>query len=212
MAVFTNKKELITALVLPGDTVLDIGFWGQGVGVDSPEWVHALLRARAREVWGIDTSYDETKLPGGPAHYLRASAESFSLNKRFDVIFAGDLIEHLSNPGLFLAHAKQHLAPGGRLILSTPNAFNLFNIAEKFSKGEPTVNADHTCYFNEKTLRQSLRKNGWRVERIDFVYSLGVLHRESWKKKILNGMYWLLSLFTPRFIETLAVVAVPDAV
>ncbi|MBU6214869.1 methyltransferase domain-containing protein [Patescibacteria group bacterium] len=210
MTVFKNKKELIAALVSEKDTVLDVGFWGQGTGADSPDWVHALLRARAKETWGIDRDYDEQRVPGDEAHYARASAESFSLPKKFDVIFAGDLIEHLSNPGLFLESARRHLMPGGRLILSTPNAFNLFNIAEKFSKGEPTVNPDHTCYFNDKTLRQLLQKNGWRVRETGWIYSLGKLHRESWKKKALNGIYRLCSRFTPRFIETLVVVAEPS--
>lgn len=210
MTLFRTKRDLIEALIAPSDTVLDIGFWGQGTSVDSPEWVHTLLRARAKEVWGIDIEYDESRLPGSSLHYRRASAESFSLPEQFSVLFAGDLIEHLSNPGLFLARAKEHLATGGRLILSTPNAFNLFNIAEKFSKGEPTVNRDHTCYFNEKTLRQLLRKNGWRVTQVHWVYSLGTLHKESWKKQILNVFYALLARVTPRFIETIVVVAEPD--
>jgi 2-polyprenyl-3-methyl-5-hydroxy-6-metoxy-1,4-benzoquinol methylase len=140
---------------------------------------------------------------------MEASAESFSLPKQFDVVFAGDLIEHLSNPGLFLSCARKQLRPGGRLIITTPNAFNIFSIAEKFSKGEPTVNPDHTCYFNSKTLEQLLQKNGWKVERVDFIYTLGDLHRESWKKKVLNGIYWLFSKMTPRLVETLAVTATP---
>lgn len=211
MTIFKNKKELIASLISAEDVVLDVGFWGQGTTRQSPDWVHALLRKQAKDVWGIDMTYDVADVPGDPAHYLHASAESFSMDKKFDVVFAGDLIEHLSNPGLFLACAKQQIVPNGRLILSTPNAFNLFNISEKFSKGEPTVNSDHTCYFNSKTLQQLLRKNGWHVERTDFIYSLGVLHSESWKKKVLNGIYWLFSLLTPRFVETLVVVAVPDS-
>ncbi len=211
MKIFKNKKEIISALVNKEDTLLDAGFWGQGTTSRSSDWVHTLLRARAKEVWGIDTAYDEKSVPGNPNQYRQANAESFSIDKKFDVVFAGDLIEHLSNHGLFLDCAKRQLAPGGRLILTTPNAFNLFNIAEKFSKGEPTVNADHTCYFNDKTLRHLLKKNGWRIERVDVVYSLGKLHHESWKKKVLNGVYWLFSLFTSRFVETLVAVAVPDS-
>ena len=50
---FYDKKELIDALVSSSDTVLDVGFWGQGVSVNSPHWVHNMLRARAAKVWGI---------------------------------------------------------------------------------------------------------------------------------------------------------------
>ncbi len=206
--VFSNKAALLEALVRPEDRVLDVGFWGQGVSAAAANWPHRLLIARAREVWGIDLEYDESALPQEASRYRRASAESFDLGgERFDLIFAGDLIEHLPNPGLFLDAAARHLAPGGRLVVTTPNAFNLFNILEKLSKREPTVNPDHTCYFNERTLRQLFAKCRWSVDAVRFVYSLGVRHRESWKKRAQNVLYALLARVTDKFVETVAVVA-----
>lgn len=208
--IFPNKAALVDALVRPEDRVLDIGFWGQGVSAADPNWPHRLLLGRAREVWGIDLEYDAAALPQDAARYRRASAESFDLGgERFDLVFAGDLIEHLPNPGLFLGRAAAHLLPGGRLIVTTPNAFNLFNLFEKISKREPTVNPDHTCYFNEKTLRQLFGKCGWRVDSARAVYSLGLKHRESWKKKIQNALYALLANFTDKFAETTVIVASP---
>lgn len=208
-AIYKDKEALIAALVPEGSTVLDVGFWGQGTGPDSPHWVHALLGKRAGELWGIDLEYDAARLPGPAAQYARMSAESFSLDKRFDVIFAGDLIEHLSNPGLFLDACRAHLAEGGRLILTTPNAFNLFNLAEKLTKDEPTVNHDHTFYFNRKTLAKLLDKNGWEADEASYLYSLDLEHKESLKKKALNVLYGLLAQATPKFVETLVVTARP---
>jgi SAM-dependent methyltransferase len=208
--IFPDKAALIDALVRTEDRALDIGFWGQGVSAADPHWPHRLLIARAREVWGVDLEYDDAALPQDAARYCRASAESFDLGgELFDLVFAGDLIEHLPNPGLFLGAAARHLAPGGRLVITTPNAFNLFNLFEKLSKREPTVNPDHTCYFNEKTLRQLFVKCGWSVDEVRFVYSLGVRHRESWKKKVQNLFYRLLAIFTDKFVETIVVVASP---
>lgn len=208
--IFQNKAALVASLVRPEDRALDIGFWGQGVSAKNANWPHRLLLERAREVWGIDLEYDDAALPQDARFYRRASAESFDLGgEKFDLIFAGDLIEHLPNPGLFLSAAAAHLAPGGRLIVTTPSAFNLFNLLEKISKREPTVNPDHTCYFNEKTLRQLFAKCGWRIDEVRFVYSLGLAHRESWKKKIQNIAYAALSRFTDKFAETIAVVATP---
>lgn len=208
--IFPNKAALIETLVRPEDRVLDVGFWGQGVSATDPNWPHRLLLDRAREVWGIDLEYDESALPQDAARYRRASAENFDLGEeRFDAIFAGDLIEHLPNPGLFLGRTAAHLRAGGRLIVTTPNAFNLFNLTEKLSKREPTVNPDHTCYFNEKTLRQLFAKCGWSVDEVRFVYSLGLGHRESWKKKIQNALYSLLARATDKFVETVVVVASP---
>ncbi len=207
--VYGNKKDLIEKTIASGEKVLDTGFWGQGTGVNSPNWVHRLLKERGADVWGIDLEYDEKQLQGDISHYRKASAESFSLPEKFDTIFAGDIIEHLSNPGLFLDASKQHLKPSGKLVLTTPNAFNLFNIAEKFSKDEPTVNSDHTFYFNKKTLSKLLEKNGWMTEEVGYVYSLELTHKESIKKKLLNFWYALFATFTPKFIETLVVIAKP---
>lgn len=209
MAVYHNKKELIEKTISPGTSVLDVGFWGQGTSVDSPNWVHRLLKERKADVWGIDIEYDEKQLQGDVSHYRKASAESFSLPEKFDTIFAGDIIEHLSNPGLFLDASKQHLKSSGKLVLTTPNAFNLFNIVEKFTKDEPTVNSDHTFYFNKKTLLKLLEKNGWEADEVNYLYSLELTHTESLKKKFLNFWYALFSKFTQKFIETLVVVAKP---
>jgi len=184
-----------------------VGFLGQGIREGDPKWPHTIITSLASEVYGLDLSLPEKykKYP----RYLEASAEAFSFPVKFDGIFAGDLIEHLSNPGLFLQCCKKHLKPGGSLILTTPSAFNLFNLAEKLTKREPTVNPDHTMYFNGKTLKKLLEKNGMAVKEISFLYSLEYAHKESLKKKLLNVVYKLLSLFTDKFVETLVVVAIP---
>ena len=202
--VYKNKKDLINSLVGKEDVVLDVGFWGQGVKKNKENWVHGLLSDRAKEVYGLDIDFEENALDS-PVRYKKASAENFDFENKFDVIFAADLIEHLSNPGMFLQSCARNLKPNGRLIITTPNCFNLFNIAEKFSKNEPTVNKDHTCYFNFKTLKRLLEKNNFITEEPAFLYSLDIGCKESLKKKILNLIYFIFSKFTSKFIETLVV-------
>ena len=202
---YYDKKELIAKQVNTSDRVLDVGFLGQGIQEGDEYWPHTLLKKQAKEVYGVDLELTEQY--AHDAHYQAASAEAFSFPITFDLIFAGDLIEHLSNPGLFLECCKKSLAPGGRLLITTPNTFNLFNMTEKITKREPTVNADHTCYFNRKTLRTLLEKNGMEIVEVSFLYSLGYTYTESWKKKFLNALYWVTSKCTDKFIETLVVVA-----
>ena len=184
---YHNKKELLNSIVKSTDVVLDVGFLGQGIQKDNPDWPHSIIKGRASEVYGLDLELGEEYKNN--SHYVESSAENFSFPVKFDLIFAGDLIEHLSNPGLFLDACKAHLKEGGRLVLTTPNTFNLFNITEKLTKNEPTVNPDHTFYFNSKVLRKLLQKNGMKAVEINFLYTLGYDHKESWKKKFLNGLY-----------------------
>lgn len=205
---FKNKEEVLDALVSPTDVILDVGFWGQGVSIENPNWPHRLLLNRANNVYGLDLTFDASLLDN-PERYFLMSAESFSIPITFDLIFAGDLIEHLSNPGLFLQTAKTHLKPGGRIILTTPNAFNLFTIAGKLMHFEPVVNPDHTCYFNYKTIRVLLEKNDLQLAHLGYMYTLGVKHKESVKKKILNMLYRFASWFTPKYYETMVIVATP---
>jgi len=204
--IYKNKKELISDLVGAKDVVLDVGFWGQGIGINDQNWVHNLLLNRAENVYGLDLDFDLERLVN-KSNYQKASAENFDFETKFDIIFCGDVIEHLSNPGLFLESAGRNLKKSGRLIITTPNCFNLYNLAEKLSKDEPTVNKDHTCYFNRKTLEQLLKKNGWTAEKIAYLYSLEVDYKESLKKKFLNMLYYLLSKFTHKYATILVVVA-----
>ena len=203
-----NKTELLDRLISKEDTVLDIGFWGQGVKISDDNWPHKLLKEKAAEVYGIDIEYDELMIPEKErSKYKKVAAEDFYFDRKFDVIFAGDLIEHLVNPGLFLDNAKKHLNDGGRLILTTPNTFNLFNLAGKLTRAEPVVNSDHTFYFNQRTIGVLLSKCGWDISELGYMYTLDYKIKESFKKKFLNFLYWFLAKWTPKYYETMVVVA-----
>ncbi|HLD27959.1 MAG TPA: methyltransferase domain-containing protein [Patescibacteria group bacterium] len=204
--IYKNKREIVNSLIKATDVVLDVGFWGQGVKIGHRDWVHNFLKNRAKDVYGLDLDFDSARLNPSD-HYQKANAENFDFKVKFDVIFAGDLIEHLSNPGLFLNACARNLKEGGSIIIITPNCFNLFHLAEKLSKREPTVNKDHVCYFNEKTITRLLEKNGWQLAEIDFLYSLPIVYKASWKKKFLNFVYWLLSKFTTKFMENMVITA-----
>jgi 2-polyprenyl-3-methyl-5-hydroxy-6-metoxy-1,4-benzoquinol methylase len=204
-----NKIELLDKLISKDDVILDVGFWGQGITIDDEKWPHRLLLDRAKEVYGIDITYDESKLDQADRHrYKKAAAEDFSFDIKFDVIFAGDLIEHLINPGLFLDNAKKYLKPNGKLIMTTPNTFGLFVMAGKLTRPEPPINSDHTFYFNQRTLGVLLKKCGWEVTELGYMYTLDYEIKESLKKQFLNLIYLLLSKVTTKFYETFVVVAI----
>ena len=204
--VYKNKKHLIQSLIQKEDTVLDVGFWGQGVLYDSKDWPHNIIKEVGAQVYGVDLTYDDSKV-SPKDHYQKTSAENARFPVRFTKVFAGDVIEHLSNPGQFLDACYRLLDDTGSLIITTPNTFNLFNIAEKITKTEPTVNSDHTCYFNSKTLICLLKKNNFEVISVDYLYTLDTDFKPSWKKRFLDGLHFLVSFVTDKFTETLVVVA-----
>jgi len=82
--------------------------------------------------------------------------ETMDLGRTFDVIVAADVLEHLTNPGMFLDRAHEHLRDGGRLSLVTPNAFSFNNTAKYVLGREPGAHPEHTAHYDFVTLRQLL--------------------------------------------------------
>lgn len=104
-----NKRiELILKEAKDTDIVLNVGCIGHDY-IETDVWIHRLLCEKARRVVGIDIHLPEEV---GAYNIVSANAESMELNEKFDLIIAGELIEHLSNPGEFFARTREHLKLG----------------------------------------------------------------------------------------------------
>jgi 2-polyprenyl-3-methyl-5-hydroxy-6-metoxy-1,4-benzoquinol methylase len=77
--------------------------------------------------------------------------------KKFDLIHASDLIEHLQEPDSFIKSIRQNLNDNGLIMLTTPNINNPVN---KLVNIKPR---EHLYYFSRKTIRVLLEKNGFEV-------------------------------------------------
>lgn len=95
------------------------------------------------------------------------NCENINLNKKFGVIIAGDIIEHLDNPGLFLKNVKNHLKKNGVFIINTPNAFSINRIIMSFLKlGNLKQHPEHTFLFTEQLLRLIIKRNGFNIKEV----------------------------------------------
>lgn len=104
---------------LEGKTALDVGC---GAGL----LAEPLARLGAK-VTGIDASPDVIAVArehsasvGLEIDYRIGGVEN--LKGTFDLVTAMEVIEHVADPGTFLKALSLRLAPGGLLIMSTPNA------------------------------------------------------------------------------------------
>ena len=114
-------------------------------------------------IYGIDTEIKEQN-----EHYKKAFAEKIPFpNNFFDSIVAGELIEHLKEPELFLKEANRLLKKDGVLIITTPNKDSLIN--RIFHNYELPNAPLHFSLFNEKELRILLGKNGSKIKKIYFL-------------------------------------------
>lgn len=159
------RSEIILQWV-KGPDVLDVGCAGHVPEPDSPYWVHGGLRDRFQTVVGIDINEKKVRMLRdlGYEDIHLASAEEFQLDRRFDSIVAGELIKHLSNPGLFLQRCREHLKPHGRVILTTPYPFSLLYVLYAIFKFPKTCeNTEHACWFCLKTLMELANRHGFKV-------------------------------------------------
>ncbi len=148
-----------------GNDVLDCGCVGDVADTldEARRASHEHVARRARYCLGIDLwreEIDKRKAMG--YNVVHGNVETMSLGRQFDVIVASDLIEHLANPGLFLERCRDHLRDGGLLCLVTPNAHSLNTSAKALLGAQVAVNPEHTCWYDPTTLRQLLRRHGFR--------------------------------------------------
>ncbi len=187
---------------LEGRTVLDIG---AGSGINRPDWMHAAVAGVATETVGVELDADLAARARERGYDVRtADAQALDLGRTFQVVWAGELIEHLSCAGGFLDGARDHLDPGGQLVLTTPNAFAVSNFVYRIG-GRPRVNRGHTCWYDETTLTQLLQRHGYEVVEVSYLR-----HRTPGRlRPLLAGA--VRSLLPAHLAEnTLLVVATPS--
>src|SRR3954451_496193 len=95
---------------------------------DNEMLLHFDLQKSCSELYGFD--FDQPGLDilaaNGATHLYRADLEKLDevpLSENFDVIVAGEMIEHLNNPGLFLNGIRRFMTSETLLILTTVNAY-----------------------------------------------------------------------------------------
>ena len=163
-----RRVDLILAEVKESDTVLNIGCAGHDF-TDKEVWLHRLLWQKAKRVVGIDTSLPDAAEQDQEYNMVKADAETMQLNEEFDIIVAGELIEHLSNPGSFLEHAREHLKSDGRLVLTTPNPWDWVRLTKAVLKVPSTPCQQHLCWYDRETITHLLSHHGFSVDRVEFV-------------------------------------------
>ena len=113
------KKVLQIAEKLHGDRLLDIGCGDGSFTV--------LLRdlLKAKETAGIEIAPEAVALLGAKgikAHQIDIDEQAFPFSDNyFDVIYCGEIIEHLFNPDHLFQEVYRVLKLGGSCIVTTPN-------------------------------------------------------------------------------------------
>lgn len=192
-------------------TVLDVGSIGHSYSgrQNYKTWNFRVIANHAAKTKGIDILARDVEMARADGFDIEVGdAETYRSGSPYEVVFAGDIIEHLSNPGCFLDCAYQNLTDDGLLVVCTPNTYSFAKLARVILRrtNEPPVNPEHTCYFTPQTLEQLVQRHGFRLERVEYCdLEYTGLHGSQAKRAQLAINRWLSSQL-PRFSQTIVVV------
>lgn len=207
---YTERWEFVRPLV-EGRRVLDVGP-AELVGTVNrhkmDRWLHGRIAGVASQVVGLEREPEQVEALCELGYDIRlGDAEAFALDERFDVVFAGELIEHLTNPGRFLECARDHLEEGGRLVLTTPNRFSILAFYRLLRTGEvPRYEkelAPHVAYFDSDALSSLLGRHGYSEIEIGYVRWVGPPSRGPASRLLTS----LAARFRPAMLPTLVATA-----
>jgi SAM-dependent methyltransferase len=87
----------------------------------------------------------------------------------FDVIVAGEIIEHVRAPQSVLDFAAPLLAPGGQLLITTPNPYAAWRVRNG-QCGRTWENADHVVYCFPAGIAEMADRAGLRLVQYGTIY------------------------------------------
>lgn len=166
---------------MPDGTLLDVGC--------APSHMTALLSLTGREVVGVDLAPERV---AGFCEPLGLDVRRCDIEREplpfADGTFAGALLcetfEHLRiDPAFVLGEIQRVLAPGARMLLTTPNVYSLPSLGrfllgrsvadpwQEFGKLRTLGHMGHVREYSMREVRRFLEASGWHVEWTGTRYS-----------------------------------------
>lgn len=148
-----------------GRSLLDVGCVAHAEArLESDEWLHGRLARVAARCVGVDileSGVEAVRAAGFDAvvHDLRDGLGPLAERGPFDVIVAGELIEHVPDLDMILATAAEGLPPDGELILTTPNPY----APQRVRAGQLGIvweNVDHVSYLFPSGMAELAERRG----------------------------------------------------
>ena len=168
-----TSLSVLASLVARHSTVLDLGCGSGALG-------QHLAETRSCTSDGVTLS--EAEAVHARPHYRRVVVDNLETcdltatfaDQRYDFIVCADVLEHLSRPERVLHACRTLLAPGGKLLISVPNAAYSGLLAELMQgefryREEGLLDRTHLRFFTRRSLTRFLAEQGWRLDSLETV-------------------------------------------
>jgi len=156
-----NRIPAITSLC-KDKKVLHLGCKGHS---KAPSVLHTKLEEVCSFVFGIDKESTDTASDFIQADLDKEDWPLLLTEHEFDLIIASEILEHLSNAGLFFDNCRKFGCP---IIVTVPNAYCHSRHAI-MRKGIEYDNEQHVAIYSYNTLKTLLIRHGFEVEKFYWV-------------------------------------------
>lgn len=150
LAKFQGTRISVVRALARDKKVLDLGCVSHHFDFSRDKWLHQHVVDVAAECVGAD--YNEAGVKklneaGYDAVFVDITGDISALTDRgpFDIVVAGEIIEHLPAPQKLLDMAEKVLRPGGELLVTTPNPYAPHRQRAAVT-GKTWENVDHVVY------------------------------------------------------------------
>lgn len=144
------------------------------VGCQSGDLCHELSRI-GHEVYGVDVVEEEIaearkKFPQINFECADVQKELPFANNFFDIVWAGEIIEHMHFTDVFVNEMNRVLKIGGLFVLSTPMHNRLKNVLISLYRFEKHFDPEfpHLRFYTLKSLKSVLEKRGFNIEKVKY--------------------------------------------
>ncbi len=168
-----TREEIIVDLCRD-KKVVDIGCVDHEPSKMTEErWLHGKILSVASECLGIDNDASGIEAMRGEGFNVQLADITGDLSEvkkhgPFDVLVAGEVIEHLGSPESLLSAALQLLKPDGKLIITTPNPFAPWR-AFAGMRRQVWENVDHVTLLFPSGMVELAERCGMRVTMVTTV-------------------------------------------
>ena len=165
-----NTHWLLLQEVPASSRVLEIGTASGYMG-------EYLINEKNCEVWGVEPVkdlYEDAKNYGYTKLFYNTAEDFLKLpemvGQEFDVIFLGDVLEHMVDPLQVLIGLKKFLKPTGRFVISLPNVahysmrWQLLTGRWDYQSGG-IMDRTHMRFFTLKTMGELVEQAGLYLEK-----------------------------------------------
>ena len=164
---FAPRRDFLLGHVGAGDRVLDVGC---GDGAFAAELLAAGALVTAADVARGALRRAAEHAPGAELVALREDAPLPFADAAFDLVWAGETLEHVADVTGLLAELRRVLRAGGTLLVTTPDQPRLV-VALEALLGRPLEDrldprADHLRFFTRRTLHGVLTGAGFTQVRV----------------------------------------------